>query len=507
MIKQSFIFLICMLWAPFTLATSQPHADLFNQMFEKHALVMMLIDPDKGDILAANTAASEFYGYSRDTLAQMNIKEINDLSPQSVAEERKLAALEKRRYFVFRHQLADGSTRTVKVSSVPVSYRGSPVLFSIVTDISEFRATQESLWHYQNRLEHMVDEQTQQLEKRTDHQLIATSLVIIFLGVMLTTMWLVLRKKRRTEYELQLERGRLDEIIRGTHVGTWEWHVPSGQLVVNDRWAEIIGYSQKALAPITIETWKSLCHSEDYVHAQEKIHSAFGDLTPNYECEFRMLHKEGFWVWILSKGKVMEWDRSHNPVRMVGTHQDINETKRLYLQFEHMAHTDTLTGALNRMAFKQRADQALVQARQQGAHFSLLFIDLDGFKAINDTYGHDAGDSVLVETTKRMSSSIRNSDTLARLGGDEFAVLLEYTSHPDDAGRVAEKIIAGLSQPFHVNNNQEVTLSASIGIACYPEHGESFESLLSCSDAAMYYAKRTLNGGIFAYCDPKRDTI
>ncbi|WP_025739691.1 sensor domain-containing diguanylate cyclase [Salinivibrio socompensis] len=473
-------------------------------MFEKHALIMMLIDPDKGDILAANKAASEFYGYSRDALAQMNIAEINDLSPLAAAEERKLAALEKRRYFVFRHRLADGSTRTVQVSSIPVSYRGSTVLFSIITDISELRATQESLWHYQNRLEQMVDEQTQQLEKRTDQQLIATSLVILFLGVVLTTMWLVLRKKRRTEYELQLERGRLDEIIRGTHVGTWEWHVPSGQLVVNDRWTDIIGYSQKALSPITIATWESLCHSEDAVHAQEKIQSAFEGLTQNYECEFRMLHKEGFWVWILSKGKVMEWDRNHHPVRMVGTHQDINETKRLSLQFEHMAHTDTLTGALNRIAFRQRADQSLTHARQNGTKFSFLFIDLDGFKAINDTYGHDAGDSVLVETTKRMSNSIRNSDTLARLGGDEFAVLLEYTSHPDDAGRVAEKIIASLSQPFHANDNQHVTLSASIGIACYPDHGESFEALLSCADAAMYYAKRSLNGGTFAHCDPTR---
>ena len=262
MIKHSFIFLVCIVWAPVTLATSQPHTGFFDQMFEKHALIMMLIDPDKGDILAANKAASEFYGYSRDALAQMNIAEINDLSPLAAAEERKLAALEKRRYFVFRHRLADGSTRTVQVSSIPVSYRGSTVLFSIITDISELRATQESLWHYQNRLEQMVDEQTQQLEKRTDQQLIATSLVILFLGVVLTTMWLVLRKKRRTEYELQLERGRLDEIIRGTHVGTWEWHVPSGQLVVNDRWTDIIGYSQKALSPITIATWESLCHSE-----------------------------------------------------------------------------------------------------------------------------------------------------------------------------------------------------------------------------------------------------
>ncbi|SIO31966.1 diguanylate cyclase domain-containing protein [Salinivibrio sp. ES.052] len=491
---------------PVVIATPQSYADSFDQMFEKHALVMLLITPETGQIIAANSAASQFYGYSRQTLTQMNIAELNNLPREAVAEERKLANLENRNYFVFRHKLADGSARTVKVSSVPISYRGENHLFSIITDISDFRATQESLWHYQNRLEQMVEQQTKQLDQQKDHQLVITSLIIVFLGVVLTAMWLVLRKKHRTEYELQLERKRLDEIIRGTNVGTWEWHIPSGQVVINDHWAGILGYSKTEVQPVTFETWKQRCHSDDFIRAQHRIQSAFDGKTPDYECEFRMLHKEGFWVWILAKGKVMEWDRENSPVRMVGTHQNINETKRLYLQFEHMAHTDTLTGALNRMAFKQRADAALNHARQHGAHFTLLFIDLDGFKTINDTYGHDAGDSVLIETTKRMSHSIRTSDTLARLGGDEFAVLLEYTSHPDDAGRVAKKIIDSLNAPFTVNDNQQATLSASIGIACYPDHGESVEALLNCSDAAMYYAKKSLKGGTYALCDPTRNT-
>lgn len=497
------MFLLSVLLVPVALAKPQSQVDLFDQMFEKNTLVMMLIVPDSGEIVAANPAASRFYGYSNDELTQMSISDINDLSPDAVAEERKLAKLENRNYFVFRHRTADGSSRTVEVSSVPVDYLGSTLLFSIITDISDFRATQESLWHYQNRLEQMVATQTEQIERQKDHQLVITSLIIFLLGAGLAVMWLVLSKSRRTEYELKLERRRLDEIIRGTHVGTWEWHIPSGELVINERWAEILGYQKEELTPASFETWKKLCHSDDFNRASKEIEAAFSDNNPFYECEFRMLHKDGFWVWVLAKGKIMEWDRNHQPLRMAGTHQDINETKRLYLQFEHMAHTDTLTGALNRVAFKQRADVVMAQARQQSAHFALLFIDLDGFKKINDTYGHDAGDCVLIETTKRMGHSIRNSDTLARLGGDEFAVILEYTSQPNDAARVATKIIASLDKPFDVGDGQQARLSASIGIACYPEHGESVEQLLNCSDAAMYYAKRSLQGGTYSFCDPE----
>ncbi|WP_176719670.1 sensor domain-containing diguanylate cyclase [Salinivibrio sp. SS3] len=500
--KPLFILFFLMLQVPFAFATAQETNDLFEQLFEKHALVMLLLDTDTGKIKAANPAASEFYGYSQQTLSQMNIASINALSPEAIAEERKLAALEDRSYFIFSHTLSDGTTKTVRVSSIPIVYHDEPTLFSIITDISDYRATQESLWHYQNRLEQMVAQQTEQIAKQKNDQLIFTSLIIVVLGAGLATMWFVLTKSRRTEYERQLERKRLDEIIRGTHVGTWEWHIPSGELVINERWAEILGYQQHELMPASFETWEKLCHSDDFARASNELDAAFSDTNPFYECEFRMLHKEGFWVWILAKGKIMEWDRDHNPIRMAGTHQDINETKRLYLQFEHMAHTDTLTGALNRVAFKQRADIVLTQARQQGAHFALLFIDLDGFKKINDTHGHDAGDSVLIETTERMGQSIRNSDTLARLGGDEFAVILEYTSHSEDAARVAEKIISSLNQPFAIDDQQHAHLSASIGIACYPDHGESVEQLLNCSDAAMYYAKKSLKGGTYAVCDP-----
>jgi diguanylate cyclase (GGDEF)-like protein len=161
----------------------------------------------------------------------------------------------------------------------------------------------------------------------------------------------------------------------------------------------------------------------------------------------------------------------------------------------HAAHFDPLTDLPNRLLFFDRMEQALSLARRNGAGFALLYIDLDGFKPINDTYGHEAGDQVLRAVALRLRNRVRRSDTVARLGGDEFVVLLHGISHLPSAEAVADKILADLALPVEISGGSPIQVGASVGVALYPLHGTDSESLLRTADSAMYETKRdqTLN--------------
>lgn len=153
-----------------------------------------------------------------------------------------------------------------------------------------------------------------------------------------------------------------------------------------------------------------------------------------------------------------------------------------------LAYSDALTGLPNRLVFEDRLARAILAAERTRAAFALLYIDLDRFKAINDTWGHDAGDRVLCEATARMTQVLRKSDTLARLGGDEFAAIFEGLRVQEDAVKVAEKLLALCRQDFELNGSS-VRIGMSVGISLYPQHGREAAVLLKQADEAMYRAK------------------
>ncbi|SEI08129.1 diguanylate cyclase domain-containing protein [Pseudomonas asplenii] len=161
----------------------------------------------------------------------------------------------------------------------------------------------------------------------------------------------------------------------------------------------------------------------------------------------------------------------------------------------HQASHDSLTGLPNRAFFEGRLMRALRNGAKQGERVAVLFLDSDRFKEINDTFGHAAGDAVLVAVATRVRAQLREHDLVARLGGDEFAVLLTPLHSIEDAERIAEKIIASMDMPIPVPGQAQVITSLSVGIAVYPDHGSTPGSLLNAADAAMYQAKRLSRGG------------
>ncbi|QEY64798.1 EAL domain-containing protein [Metapseudomonas lalkuanensis] len=168
---------------------------------------------------------------------------------------------------------------------------------------------------------------------------------------------------------------------------------------------------------------------------------------------------------------------------------DMSVVRQLHAQLESQAITDALTGLLNRRGFHQALEASLARIERNGKRMAVLYLDLDGFKLINDSLGHEAGDRVLRRVAEQLKNCLRPYDILARMGGDEFTALLDTLDHPEDAARVAEKLIELVSVRHRIEGI-DVTLGASVGIACFPECGQSVDGLLRAADIAMYEAKR-----------------
>lgn len=169
--------------------------------------------------------------------------------------------------------------------------------------------------------------------------------------------------------------------------------------------------------------------------------------------------------------------------------RDITKRKKAQADIEHMAHHDALTGLPNRNLFNDLMDRAVRRAQRAKHLMAVLFVDLDKFKPVNDDFGHDAGDAVLVAVAERITSHIRTSDTVARIGGDEFVAILEPIDQWESAAKVAQKIIASLTEPIDISDGRQAQVGASIGISVYPNDGTTAAQLIRAADEAMYAVK------------------
>lgn len=200
-------------------------------------------------------------------------------------------------------------------------------------------------------------------------------------------------------------------------------------------------------------------------------------------------------IWLTTLTPIIEENKvSH----IVGSSTDITERKKLEIELEKQANYDKLTGLPNRRLFFERLERLIIESERDNTQFALIFIDLDGFKDINDNYGHEAGDEVLITVGKRIKKCIRKSDTAARMGGDEYSALLRGIEDKEVISNVVEKIHKALQEVIHIDAN-ECYVNSSIGIAIYPDNGEDRETLLRNADSVMYEVKRNGKGGFKFY--------
>ena len=293
--------------------------------------------------------------------------------------------------------------------------------------------------------------------------------------------------RKSTEETLRLSEERLAYALESGSDGLWDWTVETGDSWYSDRWHTMLGYAPGELRPHAT-TWESLIHPDDRDKAEALTRAHFDGLTPFYECEHRLRRRDGSWSWVLSRGKIVARNADGRPLRVVGTHIDIGARKAAEQQIAHMASHDALTDLPNRTLFRDRLDQRLAEVARDGGACAVFCLDLDRFKAVNDSLGHLAGDALLRETAGRLRSVLRADDTVARLGGDEFAVLVAEADPPRDMVALAERLIAVTRVPVAIGE-QQVEVGLSVGIARAPEHGTDGESVFKRADLALYRAK------------------
>lgn len=260
--------------------------------------------------------------------------------------------------------------------------------------------------------------------------------------------------------------------------GTW--------LKVNDALCEIVGYRDDELMRTD---YLSIVHPEDRVSdlkfLSERLARGARSLV---QSEKRLIRKDGSETWAhVSLSGVT--DSSGEPYQVIAQIQDISERRAADAMAAHLALHDPLTALPNKRLLSDRLAIALSAAKRSKTYVGVLFIDLDGFKPVNDTWGHEAGDAVLRQIAQRLQSAMRQSDTVSRVGGDEFVVLATAVEQRHELDRLAERLLVAIERPCEIEGGT-ATVSASIGIAIYPDRATDPAELIRRADAAMYEAKR-----------------
>lgn len=301
-----------------------------------------------------------------------------------------------------------------------------------------------------------------------------------------------INKIKEIEFQLEKERKRLENIIDSNNIGTWEWNVQTGETIFNERWAEIVGYTLDELKPINIDTWLKLIHPEDVEKSTNTLNAHFRGESNQYECEVRMKHKKGNWVWVLDKGKALSFTPKGEALIMFGTHTDITERKAFEREIIEISIRDPLTNIYNRRHIFSRLNEIKAKYERDKMDFSIAILDIDYFKRVNDNFGHLAGDFVLQEFTKILGKNIRPFDLLGRFGGEEFIIIM-LNCQKDTASLRIEDILKIIRNTNFIYRNQRINFTFSAGISdnCDKEFENlNLDRLIDSADKKLYLAKK-----------------
>jgi diguanylate cyclase (GGDEF)-like protein/PAS domain S-box-containing protein len=291
---------------------------------------------------------------------------------------------------------------------------------------------------------------------------------------------------KRAEAALRASEERYALAAQGANDGLWDWDLVNGRIYFAPRWKAMLGYSDEEIGTSPDE-WFSRIHPDDRERVEQRLIAHTRRLITSFDLEYRMLHRDGVYRWMLCRGIAM-WDASGRATRMVGSQTDITDRKRAEEQLAYGALHDALTGLPNRTLFMDRLSLALKRSQRERHLFAVLFLDLDRFKTINDSLGHAAGDELLVVVARRLESVLSPGDTVARLGGDEFAVMLDQLNAPEEAEWIAERIQQALRAPLTIGDRTVYT-TVSIGLVLSDQGYERAEEIARDADTAMYQAK------------------
>jgi diguanylate cyclase (GGDEF)-like protein/PAS domain S-box-containing protein len=298
---------------------------------------------------------------------------------------------------------------------------------------------------------------------------------------------LEISERRKMETALRESEERYALAVQGANDGVWDWDMRSGKVYYSDRWKAILGYAPDEIGD-QLSEWTDRLHPEEQEKLKLDLSAHIKTNDGHFERECRVRHRDGNYIWVLSRGLVVR-DRDGVAYRMAGSMTDITDRKNAEQQLLHDALHDSLTGLPNRALFLDRLRQAAARAsRRPEQAYAVLFLDLDHFKNVNDSLGHNHGDDLLVSIARLLESGLRSTDTLARLGGDEFVILLEDIEDRQGAIRVADWIHEQLKQPIPVDG-RHIFVTTSVGVVFSDLGYSQAEDGLRDADIAMYSAK------------------
>jgi diguanylate cyclase (GGDEF)-like protein/PAS domain S-box-containing protein len=290
---------------------------------------------------------------------------------------------------------------------------------------------------------------------------------------------------------------RLADAQRLAQLGHWDWDLASNEVHRSPEALRILGLRQDQ-ATSTYAVFAELVHPGDRGELEAAVEGAL-ERAESYGVECRIVRPDGV-ERVVHEQAVVECDGAGYPIRVHGTVQDVTERRQAEQRIRRLALYDSLTELPNRQFFKEQLSHSLGHAARLGQKVAVLVLDLDRFKRINDTLGHNVGDQLLAAVGSRLTQSLRVADyvtradaapmagNLARLGGDEFTIQVSGLAQAADVAKIVRRILGVLSQPFDVGG-QEVVVTASAGIAVYPDDGQDVDALLKNADSAMYHAK------------------
>jgi diguanylate cyclase (GGDEF)-like protein/PAS domain S-box-containing protein len=287
---------------------------------------------------------------------------------------------------------------------------------------------------------------------------------------------------------LQTSEERLSLALDGSNLALFDWDIARDRLYHSAQAAGMRGYAAEELAQPSAALRRQV-HPDDHAPMRSAIRQAITGNDGRYNAEFRACTAAGGWIWLRARGRVVERDARGRALRLAGTYVDVTERRSIEERLRFLAEYDLLTGLPNRGRFMDRLTKALGRARASGQPMALLFLDIDHFKAVNDTLGHEAGDGLLKAFAQTLQACMRPSDTVARLGGDEFTMLLESLSDAGEAKAMARMLLTAARREVAAHG-RSVQVSTSIGIAMVAAGEQDAASVLRRADAALYEAKR-----------------
>ena len=523
----------------------------YRELFEGVKEVKLVIDAETGMIINANESASRFYGYTVEELCSMPITDINILSKEEVHYEMSRAQKEQREHFHFRHRLAGGEVRDVEVHSGPITYNGRPCLYSIIHDITNrkkaeralelersrlnalvesvpdliwFKDTEGRYLYCNSRFENVLGLKHSDVVGKNDYELFPNAgdadfyvendrIAMLSDTQHITEEYVTFAKDGHSEWLEKIKTAVKDDkgeiigvlgigrditqrkaheeevqllasIFSATHDGIMICDTDEMIIDVNPAFTEIVGYDKN-----------------DVIGKTPRILSSGRQSSEFYGEMWSTIYEKGFWkgeLWNRNKyGEFYAvqtnisalYDSQGNITHFIGVFSDITSLKTHEERLEHLAHFDQLTLLPNRTLLADRLDVAVSRLKRKKSLLAVCFIDLDGFKPINDTFGHKAGDDVLVEIASRLKDEIRVDDTVARLGGDEFVILLNDLDNPHALDLILHRCLTRIKEPFAIGPHL-VQVSASIGVAMTSSSDIEADKLLRQADQAMYRAKQ-----------------